>query len=76
VNGFTVEHLAEERYQVLRQLADAEHAARRLRRAEAVPPWRRALARRLVAFGVGLGLPPQRRDRALRQARALLCDDC
>jgi hypothetical protein len=71
----TIEHQVQERQQQLRQLAQSAHVAHRAR-AEAgeVGSWRRRLARALVALGVAVGLPRQRRQPALREAVALL--DC
>lgn len=72
MNGFALEQQASDHYRDLVALASAEHEVRRLR----VHPWRRALGQLFVNVGVGVGVPHPRREPALRQARALLCQDC
>jgi hypothetical protein len=70
---FLVTTLAEQHHRDLVELAQAEHAARLVRRScEDVRPWRHRVARVLVAVGVGIGTGRERRSRALRQAHALL----
>ena len=81
MHPYLADQLAEARHRDLVAQAEAESAARRVRRAhemqaieagEAVRSWRVALAHRLVAAGLRLGVPPSRRPSARRQARALL----
>ncbi len=77
MDPFLVTELAEAHRRDLVDLAQAEHATRRARRARGdVAAWRRAIGGMLVAVGVGVGLPRQRRDPALRQALSLIADDC
>jgi hypothetical protein len=77
MDPFLVTQMAEEHHRELIALAQAEHAAHRSRRAgERVRPWRQGFGQFLVTLGVGVGLPRQRRTGALREARALLADDC
>ncbi len=77
MDPFLVTDLAEAHRRDLVDLAQAEHAARMVRHnREGVPRWRQSLGRMLVAVGVGVGLPPQRRDHALGQALSLITDDC
>jgi hypothetical protein len=76
MDAFLVSQLADEHHRDLVDLARAEHAARLVRRACAgVRPWRQRVGEMLVAVGMGVGLPRQRRQIALRQARAILADD-
>jgi hypothetical protein len=85
MHPYLADQLAEARHRDLVAQAEAESAARRVRRADemvaieagvAVRSWRVALGHRLVAAGLRLGLPPSRRMAARRQARALLAGDC
>lgn len=71
---------AQAHHRELVAMAQAGHAARRARRTgrAGVPTpagWRVTLGRVLLAGGLRLGLPPQRRATARCQARALLADD-
>lgn len=81
MDPYLAERMAAVRRSELAALAEASHAARRHRRVrraqavaaeEAVRAWRLALGRRLVSAGLRLGLPPQRRPLARRDATALL----
>ena len=77
MDPFLVTQLAEQHHRDLVGLAQAEHAARRARQGtDRVRPWRQSFGQFLVSVGVGVGLPRQRRSGALRQARAILADDC
>jgi hypothetical protein len=75
---FLVTELAEQHRRDLVELAQAEHAARLVRRAcEDVRPWRQRVAHVLLAASVGIGTGRDRRPTVLRQAHALLAvDDC
>ncbi|MGH9225728.1 MAG: hypothetical protein ACRD2W_18520 [Acidimicrobiales bacterium] len=73
MNPLAAEQLARTHYQDLVHLAQADQAARSLR---PVSPWRRAVGQALVGAAVGVGLPRTRRPVVLREARALLADDC
>jgi hypothetical protein len=76
MDAFVVSQMAEEHHRDLVDLAQAEHAARIARRSRTgVRPWRQRVGEALVAAGVGVGMPRQRRSGALRQARAILADD-
>ena len=66
-----VQQIAEDHYRDLVQLAQAAYATNRAR---PVRRWRRRLGEALVAVGVGVGIPRQRRAIALCQARALLLE--
>ncbi|MCA1846447.1 MAG: hypothetical protein LC792_25280, partial [Actinobacteria bacterium] len=77
MDPFLVTQLAEQHHRDLVGLAQAEHAVRRARQGgDFVRPWRHSFGQFLVTLGVGVGLPRQRRSGALRQARALLADEC
>ena len=73
MNPVIVEQMAEDHYRDLVHLAQATHAADGLR---PVRSWRRRLGHALVAMGVGVGLPRQRRAAALSEARCLLLENC
>ena len=84
MHPYKADQLAEARHRDLVAHAEAESAARRVRRARhsearragaTVRSWRLALGRRLVAAGLRLGLPAKRRVSARDQARALLTGD-
>ena len=84
MHPYLADRLAEVRRRELVAQAEAESAARRVRRARhsearragaTVHTWRLALGQRLVTAGLHLGLPPARRLSARDQARALLADD-
>ena len=68
-----VEQMAEDHYRDLVHLAQAAHAAGGIR---PVRTWRRWVGRALVSFGVGVGLPRQRRAAALSEVRCLLLENC
>lgn len=71
MSPLVVQQMAEDHYRDLVQLAQAAHAAGGIRPVRA---WRRRIGQALVAMGVGVGLPRQRRATALCQARALLLE--
>jgi hypothetical protein len=84
MDPYLVERMATARHAELAVLAQAGEAGRRYRRdrraqavaaGEAVPSWRLAVGRRLVAAGLRVGLPARHRPAARRDARVLL-DDC
>ena len=84
MDPYVAERMAAVRGSELSALAEASHVARRHRRArraqavaagEAVRAWRLALGRRLVSAGLRVGLPPQRRPMASRDASALLGEE-
>ena len=73
MNPLAVEQIAQYHYQDLVQLAQADQASRAL---QPVRPWRRLVSHALVRAAVDVGLPRTRRPFVLREARALLADDC
>ena len=84
MHPYVADQLAQARHRDLVAQAEAETAARRVRRARhtearragaTVRAWRLALGQRLVAAGLRVGMPPSRRLSARDQARALLAAD-
>ena len=69
MNPIVMQQMAEDHYRDLVQLAQAAHAASG---AQPVRRWRQRVGQALVAVGVGVGIPRQRRATALSEARALL----
>ena len=84
MHPYLADQLAQARHRDLVAQAEAETAARRVRRARhaearragaSVHSWRLALGQRLVVAGLHLGLPPACRLSARDQAQALLTGD-
>ena len=84
MHPYLADQLAQARHRDLVAQAEAETAARRVRRARhtearragaTVRSWRIALGQRLVTAGLRVGLPPARRLSARDHAQALLAGD-
>ena len=72
---FAAEYEVRQRQQELRALAEAFHATRRARASTSgagVDRLRHRLAQGLMTLGVTVGLPPERRRPAVKDAMALL----